>query len=288
MSLRDRIRARRERRRIEKGREVFQQNALFDNVMSSLYGSDWRGNERINNDDMRKQFAANKELFIQQARRRPNNNNKPSTDPGIQLPGTVQAQTAVLDDIATQSTAPSPVMGNIQRGTADFAKNAATQRFMRENHGFRSQQNINHWLNVANNLIPQYYKGPANGMPKFSSIEDVINFQKKLGVKADGKMGNATIEAMRKFYEDNPNGGSKPQRFFLHNFSADIPEISVKYGFDSFRQIKPRTNSSSLPDLPYEEGMGPMRPDEKPESTGYDWQNLGGNLYGPNPYINWR
>lgn len=275
MSLRDRIRARRERRRIEKGREVFQQNALFDNVMSSLYGKDWRGNERINNDDMRRQFAANKELFIQQARQRPNNNNKPPTDPGIQLPGTVQAQTTALDDMATQSAAPSPVMGNIQRGTADFARNAATQRFMRENHGFRSQQNINHWLNVANNTIPYYYHGPVGGMPKFSSIEDVINFQKKLGVKADGKMGNATIEAMRRFYEGDPNSGSKPRQVASRNYSADVP-------------VKPKTNSSSLPNLPYEEGMGPMRLDEKPESTGYDWQNLGGNLYGSNPYINWR
>ena len=275
MSLRDRIRARRERRRIEKGREVFQQNAMFDNAMSSLYGKDWRGNERINNDAMRKQFAANKDLFMQQARQRLKDNNKPSTDPGIQLPGTVQAQSMALDDMATRSAAPSPVMNNIQRGTADFARNAATQRFMRKNHGFHSQQNINHWLNVANDLIPQYYHGPVGGMPKFSSIEDVINFQKKLGVKADGKMGNATIEAMRKFYEGNSNGGSKPRQVASRNYSADVP-------------VKPKTNSSSLPGLPYEEGMGPMRLDEKPEPTGYDWQNLGDNLYGPNPYINWR
>ena len=285
MSLRDRIRARRERRRIEKGREVFQQNAMFDNAMSSLYGKDWRGNERINNDAMRKQFVANKDLFMQQARQRLKDNNKPSTDPGIQLPGTVQAQTMALDDMATRSAAPSPVMNNIRRGTADFAKNAATQRFMRENHGFRSQQNIDHWLNVANDLIPQYYHGPVGGMPKFSSIQDVINFQKKLGVKADGKMGNATIEAMRRFYDGNPNGGSKPRQFFV---SVNAPEIDAKYGFNSLRQIKPGTNSSSLSDLPYEEGGGPTRLDEKPEPTGYPWQNLGENLYGSNPYIDFR
>lgn len=204
MSLIDRIRARRERRRIEKGREVFQQNALFDNVMSSLYGSDWRGNERINNDDMRRQFAANKDLFMQQARQRPKDNNKPSTDPdiqipstdpGIQLPGTVQAQKMTLDDMATQLAAPSPVMGNINAGVQRFSQQAT-----------KAKNNRNRWLNEANNRLAKLSKELGYNFGKVDSVDDVAAIQKYLGVSADGKFGNNTYQAMRNAYNNGAFG----------------------------------------------------------------------------------
>lgn len=217
MSLREKIRARRERRRIEKGREVFQQNAMFDNAMSSLYGKDWRGNKRINNDDMRKQFAANKDLFMQQARQRLKDNNKPSTDPGIQLPGTVQAQTMALDDMATRSAAPSPVMGNINAGVQRFSQQAT-----------KAKNNRNWWLNEANRMLAKLSKELGYDFGKADSIDDVIFVQKHLGVAADGKFGDNTYQAMRDAYNNGVFGPvRKPYTHEDENRGGQVYETSI-------------------------------------------------------------
>lgn len=191
MGLFDNIRARRAARRAEKGREVFAQNALFDNTMSSLYGKDWRGNAQINNDRMRQQFAANKNLFLQEAAKRAEANRPEPTSPNVPLPG--QAVTQRLDDAATIDNAPSPVMGNINTGVQRFGQKAA-----------KVARDRKWWLNEANSRLANLSKELGYDLGKVDSIDDVTAIQKYLGVAADGKFGKNTYQAMRDMYN---NGG---------------------------------------------------------------------------------
>lgn len=192
MGLFDNIRARRAARRAEKGREVFAQNALFDNTMSSLYGKNWRDNAQINNDRMRQQFAANKKLFLQEAAKRAEANRPEPTSPNIPLPGQAVAQR--LDDAATIDNAPSPVMGNINAGVQRFGQKAAKVASDRR------------WLNEANNRLANLSKELGYNFGKLDSIDDVSAIQRYLGVTADGKFGRNTEQAFRNAYRNGEFG----------------------------------------------------------------------------------
>jgi len=215
MGLFDNIRARRAARRAEKGREVFAQNALFDNTMSSLYGKDWRGNAQINNDRMRQQFAANKNLFLQEAAKRAEANRPEPTSPNVPLPG--QAVTQRLDDAATIDNAPSPVMGNI---------NAEIQRFGQKAAKVASDRKW--WLNEANSRLANLSKELGYDLGKVDSIDDVTAIQKYLGVATDGKFGKNTYQAMRDMYN---NGGfghvGKPYTHEIDRGGGQVRETSV-------------------------------------------------------------
>lgn len=185
MGLFDNIRARRAARRAEKGREVFAQNALFDNTMSSLYGKDWRGNAQINNDKMREQFAANKSLFLQEAAKRAEANRPEPTSPNIPMPE--QSVTQRLDDAALVDNSQSPVIGNI---------NAGVQRFTRQATKAASDKR---WLaNISKEL--------GYNFGKLDSIDDVSAIQRYLGVAVDGKFGQNTEEAFRNAYRNGDFG----------------------------------------------------------------------------------
>ena len=192
MGLFDNIRARRAARRAEKGREVFAQNALFDNTMSSLYGKDWRGNAQINNDRMREQFAANKSLFLQEATKRLEANRPEPTSPNIPMPE--QSVTQRLDDAALVDNAQSPVIGNI---------NAGVQRFTRQATKAASDKR---WLNEANRRLANISKELGYDFGKLDSINDVSAIQRYLGISADGKFGQNTEEAFRNAYRNGDFG----------------------------------------------------------------------------------
>lgn len=192
MGLFDNIRARRAARRAEKGREVFAQNALFDNTMSSLYGKDWRSNAQINNDRMREQFAANKNLFLQEATKRIEANRPEPTSPNVPIPG--QAVTQRLDDIGIRENEPSPVIGNI---------NAGVQRFNRQAIKSASDKR---WLNEANRRLANISKELGYNFGKLDSIDDVSAIQRYLGVTADGKFGQNTEQAFRNAYRNGDFG----------------------------------------------------------------------------------
>lgn len=215
MGLFDNIRTRRAARRAEKGREVFAQNALFDNTMSSLYGKNWRGNAQINNDRMRQQFAVNKNLFLQEAAKRAEANRPEPTSPNVPLPG--QAVTQRLDDAATIDNTPSPVMGNINAGVQRFGQKAAKVASSR-----------NQWLNEANRRLANLSKELGYNLGKVDSIDDVTAIQKYLGVAADGKFGNNTYQAMRDMYN---NGGFghvvKPYTHEIDSGEGQVRETSV-------------------------------------------------------------
>lgn len=192
MGLFDNIRARRAARRAEKGREVFAKNALFDNTMSSLYGKDWRSNAQINNDRMREQFAANKNLFLQEAAKRIEANRPEPTSPNIPLPGQAVAQK--LDDMGIRENEPSPIMGNI---------NAGVQRFTRQATETASNRR---WLNEANRRLANMSKELGYDFGKLDSIDDVSAIQRYLGVTADGKFGQNTEQAFRNAYRNGEFG----------------------------------------------------------------------------------
>lgn len=214
MGLFDKIRARRAARRAEKGREVFAQNALFDNTMSSLYGKDWRGNPQINNDRMRQQFAANKKLFLQEAAKRAEANRPEPTSPNVPLPG--QAITQRLDDAATIDNAPSPVMGNINAGVQRFGQKAAKVASDRR------------WLNEANNRLANLSKELGYDFGEVDSIDDVTAIQKYLGVAADGKFGNNTYQAIRNMYNNGEFGHvGKPYTHEIDSRGGQVRETSV-------------------------------------------------------------
>lgn len=59
MAIGDRIRERRERRRAE--------DNLFNSTMSILYGNNWANNGRIDPRQMRRQYDANRDMFLRQA-----------------------------------------------------------------------------------------------------------------------------------------------------------------------------------------------------------------------------
>lgn len=92
--------------------------------------------------------------------------------------------------------------------------------------GFRSKQNENYWLNQANVFGNKY------GL-KFNSIDDVISFQNKLGVNADGKIGANTINAYIKSISGrNANTISKenntitaPYRYNPEPFETRFPSL---------------------------------------------------------------
>lgn len=189
MGLFDNIRA----RRAEKGREVFAQNALFDNTMSSLYGKDWRSNAQINNDRMREQFAANKNLFLQEAAKRIEANRPEPTSPNIPIPG--QAVTQRLDDIGIRENKPSPVMDNINTGVQRFTKQAIART-----------ANNKWWLNEANRRLANISKELGYDFGKLDSIDDVSAIQRYLGVTADGKFGQNTEQAFRNAYRNGEFG----------------------------------------------------------------------------------
>ena len=215
MGLFDNIRARRAARRAEKGREVFAQNALFDNTMSSLYGKDWRGNAQINNDRMREQFAANKALFLHEAAKRAEANRPEPTSPNVPLPG--QAVTQKLDDMATIQSAPSPIMGNINAGVQRFGQQAA-----------KAKSNRNWWLNEANSRLAKLSKELGYDFGKVDSVNDVTAIQKYLGVAADGKFGNNTYQAMRNAYNNGAFGHiGKPYTHEIDNVGGQVYETSI-------------------------------------------------------------
>lgn len=189
MGLFDNIRA----RRAEKGREVFAQNALFDNTMSSLYGKDWRSNAQINNDRMREQFAANKNLFLQEAAKRIEANRPEPTSPNIPIPR--QAVTQRLDDIGIRENKPSPVMDNINTGVQRFTKQAIART-----------ANNKWWLNEANRRLANISKELGYDFGKLDSIDDVSAIQRYLGVTADGKFGQNTEQAFRNAYRNGEFG----------------------------------------------------------------------------------
>ena len=198
MGLFDNIRARRAARRAEKGREVFTQNALFDNTMSSLYGKDWRGNAQINNDKMREQFAANKSLFLQEAAKRAEANHPEPTSPNIPMPE--QSVTQRLDDAALVDNAQSPVIDNINAGVQRFTKQAT-----------KDASNRNWWLNEANRRLANISKELGYDFGKLDSIDDVSAIQRLLGVAVDGKFGRNTEEAFRNAYRSRGSGYTELQ-----------------------------------------------------------------------------
>lgn len=214
MGLFDNIRARRAARRAEKGREVFAQNALFDNTMSSLYGKGWRGNAQINNDRMRQQFAANKKLFLQEAAKRAEANRPEPNSPNVPLPGQAVAQR--LDDAATIDNAPSPVMDNINAGIQRFGQKAA-----------KVAKNRKRWLNEANSRLANLSKELGYDLGKVDSIDDVTAIQKYLGVAADGKFGKNTYQAMRDMY--NNGGFGHVEKPYTHEVDSggQVREASV-------------------------------------------------------------
>lgn len=188
MGLFDNIRARRAARRAEKGREVFAQNALFDNTMSNLYGKDWRGNAQINNDRMREQFAANKSLFFQEAAKRIEANRPEPTSPNIPMPEQAVAQR--LNDAALADNAQSPVIGNI---------NAGVQRFARQT---TKDANNRRWLSEANRRLANMSNELGYNFGKLDSIDDVSAIQRYLGISVDGKFGQKTEQAFRNAYRN--------------------------------------------------------------------------------------
>lgn len=231
MGLFDNIRARRAARRAEKGREVFAQNALFDNTMSSLYGKDWRSNAQINNDRMREQFAANKNLFLQEAAKRIEANRPEPTSPNVPIPG--QAVTQRLDDIGIRENEPSPVMGNI---------NAGVQRFNRQAVKSASDRR---WLNEANNRLANLSKSLGYDFGKLNSIDDVIAMQKYIGVTADGKFGQRTYDALRSAYDRGLFGHTGVSNGYEDNgegfdYGSSIDTSIPMFSFSDLPMIPPR------------------------------------------------
>lgn len=166
MAIGDRIRERRERRRAE--------DDLFNSTMSILYGNNWANNRRIDPRQMRRQYDANRDMFLRQAANKAVNTSFDPAIEDIQMPELSIQQTTV-QQAPTPKLAPVNTIPNYN------------PRF------FRSRQNQDWWLRQANEAGKDFGRS-------FKTIEDVINFQRQLGVNPDGKLkiGGVTYKAALK------------------------------------------------------------------------------------------
>lgn len=194
MAIGDRIRERRERRRAEDG--------LFNSTMSILYGNNWANNGRIDPRQMRKQYDANRDMFLRQASNKAVNTSFDPAIEDIQMPELSIQQTTVQQ-------APTPKLVPVNT-TPNY-----NPRF------FRSRQNQDWWLRQANEA------GKDFGGKTFKTIEDVMNFQKELGMTADGKLsrkeGNQTYLAAKKQYNNQIGSGESSGK----EIPIDNPIINI-------------------------------------------------------------
>ena len=175
MAIGDRIRERRERRRAEDG--------LFNSTMSILYGNNWTNNGRIDPRQMRKQYDANRDMFLRQAADKAINTSFNPAIEDIQMPE-LSIQTTPVQQAPTPRLTPINTTPNYN------------PRF------FRSRQNQDWWLRQANEAGKEFNRS-------FKTIEDVMDFQRQLGVNPDGKLkinGVSYNAALKRFRKPNPEG----------------------------------------------------------------------------------
>lgn len=103
MAIGDRIRERRERRKAEDG--------LFNSIMSILYGNNWANNGRIDPRQMRKQYDANRDMFLRQAANKAVNISFDPAMEDIQMPE-LSIRTTPIQQAPTPRLAPVDVVSN--------------------------------------------------------------------------------------------------------------------------------------------------------------------------------